>query len=138
MCRMIASPRGLDGAGLIAPFSKMARGMNALHERNPSPGKYLHAGGWGAVYEADGKLKVIRGVLPFWADPKIEALKGKRVFLLHARRASVGGVTEENTHPFVEERFGKTFYFCHNGTITDPVLAKYPGETDSELVRCCS
>jgi len=133
---MVASPHGLNGAGLIAPFSKMAQGMNALHERNRFPGEYDHHDGWGAVYETDGKLKVIRGILPFWADPKIEALNGKRIFFLHARRASVGAVTEENTHPFVEERFGKAFYFCHNGTIKDPLIDGYPGETDSHRYFC--
>jgi len=128
---MVASPRGIDGSLLIRPFSRMARGMNALHERNPSRGAYDHPHGWGAVYAADGGLQVIRGVLPFWADPKIDVLRDVRVFLLHARRASVGAVTKENTHPFAEERSGKVVYFCHNGTINDPLIAEYLGETDS-------
>jgi len=105
--------------------------MNALHERNRSQGEYDHPDGWGAVYEADGKLEVIRSVLPFWSDPKVELLAERPVFLLHARHASVGAVTEENTHPFVEERFGKAFYFCHNGTIDDLLISGYPGGTDS-------
>jgi len=131
---MIVSPHGLNGAGLIAPFSKMAQGMNAVHERNRFPGEYAHPDGWGVVYAADGGLQVIRGVLPFWADPKIDVLRDVRVFLLHARRTSVGAVTKENTHPFAEERSGNVVYSCHNGTINDPLIAGYPGETDS--LRC--
>lgn len=128
---MIASPVGILGDELIEPFSHMAQGMNALHELNQSLGKFAHPDGWGAVYRENGELRVYRSVTRFWADPKTEVLRGKEVFLLHARRASRGAAALGNVHPFSMIRAGETWYFCHNGTIDDPVIGKYPYDTDS-------
>jgi len=129
---MIAAPFGIDGEKVIIPFSRMAQGKNILHEHNKRLGQFNHPHGWGAIYEEGGKLRACRRLAPFWDDPEIARLRGKKVFLLHARRASRGEITGANVHPFTATHEGKTFYFCHNGTIDDPVLDAYSSESDSE------
>ena len=47
----------------------------------------------------------------------------------------MGGVTLEDTHPFEREIDGARWFFCHNGTVRDPLpapLAPTQGNTDSE------
>jgi glutamine amidotransferase len=57
-----------------------------------------------------------------------------RIFNVHVRRATMGGLAPENTHPFCLGPYS----FCHNGTIVDyPKLLgrgvpEPKGETDSE------
>ncbi len=131
MCRMIASLSGVLGDEVIAPFSRMAQGMNAFHELNQSLGKFAHPDGWGAVYKEDDKLRVYHNIARFWSDPNTEVLHGTKVYLLHARRASRGATALNNVHPFSMIRAGETWYFCHNGTIDDPVIEKYPYDSDS-------
>jgi len=135
---MIAAPLGVSGSLLIEPFLRMAQGRNALNEHNTAYGEWTHANGWGVVYEEDGRLRIDRSILACWEDPAIHALRDKRVFLLHARRASLGGVSLENTHPFEQEIDGACWSFCHNGTVRDellalPTMAKEDA-TDSEKV----
>ena len=98
-----------------------------------------HDSGWGmAVYKrADGgEPRCMR--LPEAAhtdDEFVEAtnLRG-RIFNVHVRRATMGGLSPQNTHPFCLGPYS----FCHNGTILHyPKLLtngvpKPKGETDSE------
>jgi len=109
---MIAAPSGLPGRLLIDPFLRFGRGRNTTNEVNTELGKVTHGDGWGAVYESEGSLQVHRSVEPCWEGEEIEALREKRVFLLHARRASQGGVALENTHPFEQEIDGARWFFC--------------------------
>lgn len=58
-----------------------------------------------------------------------------RIVMAHVRKATMGGLTEENTHPFCLGEYS----FCHNGTIGDsdrllgrPDGAGPQGQTDSE------
>ena len=57
-----------------------------------------------------------------------------RLFNVHVRRATMGGLAPENTHPFC---FGP-YTFCHNGTIVrfpklvEPGVPAPKGQTDSE------
>jgi predicted glutamine amidotransferase len=121
MCRMIAAPLGVSGHLLIDAFMRMARGHNALNELNPSHGAWTHSEGWGAVFERAGRLEVLRSVNAVWEDPDLETLRDRRVFLLHARKASSGAVALTNTHPFEYEIEGARWFFCHNGTVRDPL-----------------
>jgi predicted glutamine amidotransferase len=135
MCRMIAAPLGLSGRLLIDPFLRMAQGLNMLNERNTEFGKITHGDGWGAVYEDEGRMKSLRGLRPCWDDPAIKTLLDKSVILLHARRKSAGSVVLEDTHPFEREIAGARWFFCHNGTVRDPLpdpLTPTEGSTDSE------
>jgi predicted glutamine amidotransferase len=98
-----------------------------------------HDSGWGmSVYKrADGgEPRCLRfPEAAFEADEFVEAtqLRG-RIFNVHVRRATMGGLTPENTHPFCLGPYS----FCHNGTIVQyPKLltngvAPPKGQTDSE------
>jgi glutamine amidotransferase len=98
-----------------------------------------HDSGWGiAVYKrADGEgPKCLR--LPeaaFEADEFVEATElCGRIFNVHVRRATMGGLSPENTHPFCLGPYS----FCHNGTIVrypkllERDVATPRGQTDSE------
>jgi glutamine amidotransferase len=98
-----------------------------------------HDSGWGmAVYKrADGNVPTcLRFPEAAFEDGEfVEAteLRG-RIFNVHVRRATMGGLTEENTHPFCLGPYS----FCHNGTLLrypkllEPDVAKPNGQTDSE------
>jgi predicted glutamine amidotransferase len=64
-----------------------------------------------------------------------------RHIVSHIRKATVGDVALENTHPFVRELWGRYWVFAHNGTLKGfrPRLhaAFRPvGQTDSEHAFC--
>lgn len=98
-----------------------------------------HDSGWGmAVYRrADGEEpRCIRFPEAAFEDDDFIAateLRG-RIFNVHVRRATMGGLAPENTHPFCLGPYS----FCHNGTIVrftkllEPGVAKPGGQTDSE------
>ena len=99
-----------------------------------------HDSGWGmAVYErADGlDPRCVRFPEAAFSDPDfLDAtdIRG-RIFNVHVRRATMGGLALENTHPFCLGSYS----LGHNGTILRyPCLLEHPsvarprGETDSE------
>ncbi len=99
-----------------------------------------HDSGWGmAVYErADGlDPRCVRFAEAAFSDPDFigaTEMKG-RIFNVHVRRATMGGLAPENTHPFCLGSYS----FGHNGTILRyPRLLEHPsvtqpnGDTDSE------
>jgi glutamine amidotransferase len=98
-----------------------------------------HDSGWGmAVYKkAEGEdPRCMRFPEPAYQDDEFAeatALTG-RLFNVHVRRATMGGLTRENTHPFCMGPYS----FCHNGTIMrfhkllEPDMLKPRGQTDSE------
>src|SRR5690606_25052536 len=45
-------------------------------------------------------------------------IKSKNV-IAHIRKATVGAVCLENTHPYVREIWGRHWVFAHNGTLKD-------------------
>jgi predicted glutamine amidotransferase len=96
-----------------------------------------HDSGWGIAYYADGEPHVQRFAHAAYGDPSFaEAASAEsRLFEVHVRRATVGGLKLENTHPFLSDRFT----YCHNGTILQPANLRELsdrdplGDTDSEL-----
>jgi predicted glutamine amidotransferase len=98
-----------------------------------------HDSGWGmAVYErADGlDPRCVRFAEAAFSDPdfvEATALRG-RIFNVHVRRATMGGLAPENTHPFCLGSYS----FGHNGTILryprllQPGMRRAEGDTDSE------
>jgi predicted glutamine amidotransferase len=98
-----------------------------------------HDSGWGmSVYKRPdgGEPRCLRFPEPASeTDEFVEAtqLQG-RIFNVHVRRATIGGLTPENTHPFCLGSYS----FCHNGTIMrypkllEPDVTKPKGQTDSE------
>jgi glutamine amidotransferase len=104
-----------------------------------------HKDGWGiAFYEGKG-LRVFRDVAPS-AESRISQFVRtvpikSTIVLSHIRRASVGRVALENTHPFVRELWGRFWVFAHNGRVVDvkkrSLGALLPvGTTDSEHAFC--
>ncbi|HEV2075618.1 MAG TPA: class II glutamine amidotransferase [Thermoleophilaceae bacterium] len=98
-----------------------------------------HDSGWGmAVYpHADGGAPhCVRFPEAAHRDGDFRwatELRG-RIFNAHVRRATMGGLTVENTHPFCLGDYS----FCHNGTIIEfprllrPGVRRPAGDTDSE------
>jgi hypothetical protein len=110
-----------------------------------------HADGWGiAFFESDG-AQPGKGVR-YFVDKQSAAtspiaqmlrtfpIKSHNV-VAHVRKATVGHVTLENSHPFVRELWGRYWVFAHNGDLKDyapPLHGSFRpvGDTDSELAFC--
>lgn len=98
-----------------------------------------HDSGWGlAAYRDIGQAEPLteRFAVAAHTDGRFDAatdMRG-RIFNAHVRRATLGGLCVENTHPF---EYGP-YSFAHNGTILDfrsllrPGMAEPRGQTDSE------
>jgi len=134
MCRMILAAGNVRLGPLIDGLILMASDRNERHERNWRP--YRHGDGWGIAYLQGINWRVVKSTRPCYADEKIDRFRNVTTTLavLHARKASVGRTTLENTHPF---RRGK-WVFCHVGEVRDRLASKYKhkGETDSEKLFC--
>jgi predicted glutamine amidotransferase len=128
---MMAARFGIPGRLATDAFLRMAQGENTVNEQNTSLGLVSHGDGWGAVLEFDGRIARVRSPRPCWNDDGFSKVRATSVLLLHARRASVSGVSEANSHPFSVEINGESWYFCHNGTIRD-LPDDEGGATDSE------
>jgi predicted glutamine amidotransferase len=96
-----------------------------------------HDSGWGsAYYSHDGVPDVRRFADAAHADESFdEVTSGRaRLIMVHVRRATIGGLKLENTHPFSRG----PYTYCHNGTILkasllEPLADRLPaGDTDSE------
>ncbi len=118
MCRMMVAPLGLPGCAILEPFRAMARGKNPARKHGNA---WDHPHGWGIVYEDGGRLRAYRSPLACWEDPTFDEYAEVRIFLLHARRKTNGDVSVKNSHPFSLEVGGGTWFFCHNGTVRDPL-----------------
>jgi len=128
----------MPGDHLVEPFRRMAQGLNALNELNTSLGEWIHGDGWGAVYEEAERLKVSRSVAACWEAGAFESLRERQVFMIHARLATQGGVSLQNTHPFEMDVNSESWIFCHNGFVRDdlpiPSTLSKSDPTDSETV----
>jgi predicted glutamine amidotransferase len=100
-----------------------------------------HDSGWGmAVYrKTEGAVpELVRFPEAAGAGEDFEratAMRG-RIFNVHVRRATLGGLTLANTHPFTLANYS----FGHNGTVIayprllEPGVVEPAGETDSEAI----
>jgi predicted glutamine amidotransferase len=100
-----------------------------------------HDSGWGmAVYErADGgEPQCVRFPEAAHSDGDFRGATSMtgRIFNVHVRRATMGGLTEDNTHPFCLGSYS----FGHNGTVLEyprliePGVRAPAGDTDSEYL----
>src|SRR5262249_14192188 len=138
MCRLFGSRTRETGR----VSHELFLGANALRVQSRE-----HPDGWGLGWYENGAPRVVRSLTPAHGDEEFEKLShyvSAQTVLAHVRKASVGRVAPENTHPFQRE----TWLFAHNGTLPDwdrirgpleesidPSLrAALHGETDSE--RC--
>src|SRR5919198_665370 len=100
-----------------------------------------HDSGWGmAVYERpDGsEPRLVRCPEAAYMDGdyrKATSTRG-RIFNVHVRRATMGGLTLANTHPFClgNYSFGHNGTVLHYGRLLEQRVAKPAGETDSEAL----
>lgn len=105
-----------------------------------------HKDGWGITFYEGKGCRSFKDPLPS-CDSEIAKLvksypiKSKSV-ISHIRQANRGGISLENTHPFIREMWGRHWTYAHNGQ-----LSKYKralktemhlpvGNTDSELAFC--
>mgnify|MGYP001770650679 CR=1 FL=1 len=97
-----------------------------------------HGSGWGMLYARKGEYGLYKSTKPIW-ESYIDPPTGYKLYLLHSRLASVGGVSPANTHPIV---YGD-FAIAHNGTFRKEEMAEdlkkrgiditTGGATDTEL-----
>lgn len=138
MCRLFGCRTAAPGG--VA--HELLHGANALRVQSRE-----HPDGWGLGWYAGRVPQVVRSLTAAHGDEDFEEVSSfvtASTILAHIRKASVGRVALENTHPF---EWGP-WLFAHNGTIhdwekcrsgveagIDPALRdKLRGETDSE--RC--
>ncbi len=139
MCRMLGLaglPSALATEALQAFYPLCTEGM--VREDAKEKG---HLSGWGIAGTSQGQ-SVYFARRPVAASEDQEAWRKavdqasssrSPALLAHFRKASVGGPSLENTHPFQQAEW----LFCHNGTLKDhlklPLKRLRPkGETDSE------
>lgn len=106
-----------------------------------------HPDGWGVAYYVDGAPHLTRSTSTAIHDHLFHRVSGvvtSETVLAHVRKATRGGVSVLNTHPFQHGRW----VFAHNGDVPElarcrdalvaevaPRLRRFIlGETDSELV----
>jgi len=130
MCRIL----GCVSAEPISIEHELLHAENPLIQQSED-----HDSGWGmAVYrQADCEQpELVRFPEAAHADGEFRratSMRG-RMFNAHLRRATLGGLTLVNTHPFVLGEYS----FSHNGTVLrypkliEPGVAAAQGETDSE------
>jgi predicted glutamine amidotransferase len=127
MCRLF-------GAAASAPIDvsfELLRSDNSILRQSEQ-----HDSGWGSAYYSDGIPEVRRFPHAAHADESFdEATSGHaRLIVVHVRRATIGDLKLENTHPFSDG----PYTYCHNGTILKaselvPLANRKPsGDTDSE------
>lgn len=136
MCRLF----GFRASAPSAVHRSLALESNALRRQSRE-----HPDGWGLAFYVGGVPQVARGVGSAFADEDFENLChfiSSETVVAHVRKASVGPLTLENTHPF---EYGP-WVMAHNGTVprfeeVRPVLeakvapwlrARLGGDTDSE------
>jgi predicted glutamine amidotransferase len=138
MCRLFGSRTREPGS----VSHELFHGANALRVQSRE-----HPDGWGLGWFENGAARVVRSLTPAHGDTEFEKLShfvNATTVVAHVRKASVGRVAQENTHPFQRG----SWLFAHNGTLPDWERVRAPieklidpslraalhGETDSE--RC--
>jgi predicted glutamine amidotransferase len=138
MCRLFGCRSATPGG--VA--HELVHGANALRVQSRE-----HPDGWGVGWYVGRVPQVVRSLSAAHGDEDFEEVSSfvtASTIVAHIRKASVGGISLQNTHPF---EWGP-WLFAHNGTIPGweklaacveaeidaGFRAKIQGETDSE--RC--
>ncbi len=104
-----------------------------------------HADGWGIAFFEGRGVRIFNDPLPSCTSRLAEMVAAHPFratnIVAHIRKATVGAVRLENTHPFSRELWGRHWVFAHNGTLPDfaPQLDgrfRPVGTTDSERAFC--
>jgi len=133
VCRLY----GFRASGPTKVECTLVHAQNALliQSRSDRSGG-AHADGWGIAYYNNGEPVVERRPRAAFEDLHFGETAERvyaRTVIAHVRRATVGEVTEANTHPF---RYG-CWTFAHNGTVAgfDRIESRLRAETDPALQR---
>ncbi|HUJ24420.1 MAG TPA: class II glutamine amidotransferase [Myxococcales bacterium] len=138
MCRLFGC-RSREASGVA---HEMLHSANSLRQQSRE-----HPDGWGLGWYEGGAPRVVRSLSPAHGDRDFEKLSQfvqALTVVAHVRKASIGRVAPENTHPFQRG----PWLFAHNGTLPEwdrarplleaqiapALLEQIRGETDSE--RC--
>ena len=140
MCRMIIAIGEIEAKNLISDLVLMAQGLNTVHERNMNLGEFKHENGWGISY-LDIKTNIwytYKSLKPIYNDEKVHDFINLRTkaIVLHARKATKGEVSLENTQPINYHSNKGDFFFVHNGTIQDISMSeKHDVQGNSDTVQ---
>lgn len=117
--------------------------LRILSEIGRVPGDMMpgHRDGWGMASFRDGRPYYLgRSTKPAFRDPSYdeavhacERIAPPNILLAHVRAASSGGVSLENTHPFIIGGLA----LAHNGTVSGlprDSHGRVKGQTDSEQI----
>jgi predicted glutamine amidotransferase len=120
-------------------------GISVSYELLEAPNSVLqqseeHDSGWGIALYENGLPSLARFPVAAHTDTEfaIAVQVHARMTMVHVRRATIGGLKLDNTHPFAHEHYA----YCHNGTIRESrrmlELAQLTpdGDTDSERFFC--
>jgi predicted glutamine amidotransferase len=127
MCRLFAAA----ASNPVDVSFELLRSDNSVLRQSEA-----HDSGWGSVYYTPQGEEVNRFPQAAHADESFDDLTSgrARLIMVHVRRATIGGLSLENTHPFTRGPYS----YCHNGTILkaselEPLADCRPaGDTDSE------
>lgn len=123
---------------LAASFS-----LSGFFQRGGGSGD--HRDGWGLALFREGAWDIHAQTSPAFSCARARGLVGNTplaaAVIAHIRKATVGEVRSENTHPFIRKLWGRDWVFAHNGDLKDfrPTLCgdlMPRGSTDSELAFC--
>lgn len=128
---------------LFAVTARKKTAVNSLLETFFSHSE-KHRNGWG-LYIKDSKTELfvkehIKASDSTYLANLLKDEISTSLCMAHIRYATIGDVSEKNTHPFIgTDKFGRQWVLCHNGTIFESdVLNGYhylqKGSTDSERV----
>lgn len=104
-----------------------------------------HRDGWGIAFFEGKGVRVFLDPNPSADSPVAELVRQYPMrslnVIAHIRKATIGPVGLENTHPFQRELWGRYWIFAHNGNLKGfaPQLSGRflpVGETDSERAFC--
>lgn len=104
-----------------------------------------HADGFGAAFSQGRFWRIFLDHQPSCSSPLAQWLQSHPIpssnIIAHIRKATRGGVSMENVHPFSRELWGRQLVFAHNGTLdhfAPPLNGSVSpiGDTDSELAFC--
>lgn len=138
MCRLF----GFRARVPSAVHRSLVSGSNALRAQS-----HAHPDGWGLAWYEDGIARLARKATSAFDDDDFTRLGGfvsSNTVVAHVRKASVGALTVENTHPFTHAGW----VFAHNGHLPgftersdefeEPIAlslrSAMHGDTDSERV----
>lgn len=103
-----------------------------------------HPNGWGLAFLDDGNISIEREPVKasdsYYLRSRLTGELRSSRLMAHIRRATIGEICYENTHPFITKDIsGRSWVLMHNGTIFEAQdLARYQciqkGTTDSERI----